>query len=321
MTLISLCMICKNEEKMLERCLNSVRDIVDEIIIVDTGSTDQTITIAKRFAATIVHYKWTKDFSAARNIGLEKATGKWILFLDADEELHYEDKEKLHYIAQNGTSRALFLKQSVLNDVKALSILHDCSLVEALLHVNGLPAFQIAKLKKIIPRISGLKQENPVVALQIIEKELGFSDYLKKQGNEGNAMDKGSDDLNDLKVVAKKFSTVSEFLQHTEHMTQTQKALKGQKQGTEAGVQLMTIHRSKGLEFKHVYVIGAVDGSLPHDFSLESARKGNNEFLEEERRLLYVAMTRAKEHLLISIPANRRRRKAVPSRFLRPLLQ
>ncbi len=216
--------------------------------------------------------------------------------------------------------RALFLKQSALNDVKALSILHDCSLVEALLHLNGLPAFQMAKLKKIIPRISTLKNERPGLALHIIEKELGFHDYVKKQGNEGNAMDKGSDDLNDLKVILKKFSSVKEFLEHADHMMLTQRALKGRKDSTEDGVQLMTIHRSKGLEFKHVYIIGAVDGSLPHDFALDSARKGNHQFLEEERRLLYVAMTRAKQQLFISIPAYRRGRKASASRFLKPLM-
>ncbi|WP_226670717.1 ATP-dependent helicase [Metabacillus litoralis] len=214
--------------------------------------------------------------------------------------------------------RALFLKQSTINDVKALSILNDCSLLEALLHVKGIPAFQLSKIKKIIPRMSSLKHEKPAVAIAIIEKELGFSDYLKKQGNEGNSMDKGSDDLNDLKVVAKKFLTVQEFLQHTDHMILTQKALKGE--NFQTGVQLMTIHRSKGLEYKYVYIIGAVDGSLPHDFSLESARKGNYEFLEEERRLLYVAMTRAKEYLFISSPSYRRGRKATTSRFLRPLL-
>jgi DNA helicase II / ATP-dependent DNA helicase PcrA len=215
--------------------------------------------------------------------------------------------------------RALFLKQSVVNDVKALSILHDCSLVEALLHVNGLPNFQKSKLKKIIPRISSLKNEKPVTALTIIEKELGFTDFLKKQGNEGNTMEKGSDDLNDLKVVAKKFLTIPDFLQHIDHMTVTQQALKGNKNNS--GVQLMTIHRSKGLEFKYVYVLGVVDGALPHDFALESARKEKYEFLEEERRLLYVAMTRAKEHLYLSVPSYRRGRKAAPSRFIKGLLR
>lgn len=216
--------------------------------------------------------------------------------------------------------RALFLKQSVLNDLKAFSILNDCSLVDALVHLKGLPAFQLAKLKRVIPRIEHLKKEKPVIALQMIEKELGFNDYLKKQGNEGNTMEKGSDDLNDLKVVARKFSTVEDFLQHSEHMVSTQKALKDQKVTQQSGVQLMTIHRSKGLEFKYVYIVGAVDGSLPHDFALDSARKGKYEYLEEERRLLYVAMTRAKEHLMISIPSYRRGRKVAPSRFLKSLL-
>lgn len=214
--------------------------------------------------------------------------------------------------------RALFLKQNTLNDVKGLSILHDCSLLDALLHVKGIPSFQISKIKKIIPRMSSLKNEKPAIAIAIIEKELGFTDYLKKQGNEGNSMDKGSDDLNDLKVVAKKFLNVEEFLQHTNHMISTQQALKGHTGDT--GVQLMTVHRAKGLEYKYVYIIGAVDGSLPHDFSLESARQGKYEYLEEERRLLYVAMTRAKEHLYISCPSNRRGRKATASRFLRPFL-
>ncbi|MDQ0230649.1 ATP-dependent helicase [Metabacillus malikii] len=223
-----------------------------------------------------------------------------------------------HVSALTELIRPLFLKQSALNDVKALSILHDCTLVDALLQLNGLPAFQMAKLKKVIPRISHLKKKKPVEAIIIIEKELGFNDYMKKQGNEGNAMDKGSDDIHDLKVVAKKFSTVESFLQHTDHMILTQKALK-EKQGSQ-GVQLMTIHRSKGLEFPYVYIVGAVDGSLPHDFALEAARKGNYDYLEEERRLLYVAMTRAKEHLLLSAPDNRRNRKAVQSRFLKPLL-
>ncbi len=86
----------------------------------------------------------------------------------------------------------------------------------------------------------------------------------------------------------------------------------------EHGVQLMTIHRSKGLEFKAVYVLGTVDGSIPHDFSLETARKGDEAALEEERRLLYVAMTRAKTAFIFVLPANRRGKTANRSRFCIP---
>lgn len=88
MAALSLCMIVKNEEKHLAKCLSSVKDVVDEIVIVDTGSTDKTLEIVKSFNANIFHFDWINDFSAARNFALSKCTGKWILYLDADEELN-----------------------------------------------------------------------------------------------------------------------------------------------------------------------------------------------------------------------------------------
>ncbi|MEB3237273.1 MAG: tetratricopeptide repeat protein [Candidatus Sericytochromatia bacterium] len=84
---LSLCMIVKNEEEVLDACLSSVRGFVDEICIVDTGSTDGTLAIAEAHGARIGHHAWTGDFAEARNKSLEMATGDWILVLDADEEL------------------------------------------------------------------------------------------------------------------------------------------------------------------------------------------------------------------------------------------
>ena len=98
---ISLCMITKNEEKYLEQCLNSVKDFVDEIIVVDTGSTDRTKEIAKKFNAKIYDFKWVDDFSAARNESLKHATKDWILVLDADEIIDKEDLDKIKNIVQN----------------------------------------------------------------------------------------------------------------------------------------------------------------------------------------------------------------------------
>ncbi|MDP4099368.1 glycosyltransferase [Paenibacillus sp. P96] len=92
---ISLCMIVRNEEKNLPRCLSSVQPIVDEIIIVDTGSTDDTIAIAKTFGAKVIQMPWQDSFSDARNRGLDEATGDWILWLDADEELDVNGANKL----------------------------------------------------------------------------------------------------------------------------------------------------------------------------------------------------------------------------------
>jgi len=86
-TLITLSMIVKNEEVMLEGCLQSVQGVVDEIVIVDTGSTDKTKDIANKYNAKIFSYKWENDFSAARNESLRHSSGEWILYLDADERL------------------------------------------------------------------------------------------------------------------------------------------------------------------------------------------------------------------------------------------
>ncbi len=80
-------MIVKDEAKTLGRCLESVRGRVAEQVVVDTGSTDATVEIARSFGAKVVHFPWVNDFSAARNFGLEHATQPWILVLDADEVL------------------------------------------------------------------------------------------------------------------------------------------------------------------------------------------------------------------------------------------
>ncbi|MBW2646414.1 MAG: glycosyltransferase [Deltaproteobacteria bacterium] len=84
---ISLCMIVKDEEKFLPQCLNSVKDYVDEMIIVDTGSTDRTVEIAESYGARIYHHPWGNNFSKHRNQSISYATGDWLLILDADEEI------------------------------------------------------------------------------------------------------------------------------------------------------------------------------------------------------------------------------------------
>lgn len=88
-------MIVKDEEKFLEGCLQSVQGVVDEIVVVDTGSTDASPEIARRYKAKVVPFEWTNDFSAARNESLRHATGEWILYLDADERLAGGQEELL----------------------------------------------------------------------------------------------------------------------------------------------------------------------------------------------------------------------------------
>lgn len=88
MTRLSLCTIVKNEEQSLPKCLETVRDLVDDIVILDTGSTDKTVEIAEQFGAKVHYFEWCNDFAIARNEALRYVEGEWVLVLDADEALN-----------------------------------------------------------------------------------------------------------------------------------------------------------------------------------------------------------------------------------------
>jgi tetratricopeptide (TPR) repeat protein len=89
---LSLCMIVRDEERCLARCLASAAPWVGEIVVVDTGSTDRSVEIAESFGARVVHFPWINDFSAARNVALDAAINEWALVLDADEEIVVDDE-------------------------------------------------------------------------------------------------------------------------------------------------------------------------------------------------------------------------------------
>lgn len=91
----SLCMIVRNEEQNLAACLESVADLMDEIVVVDTGSTDGTRDVARRFGALVFDFPWVDSFAAARNESLHHASGDWIFWLDADERLTGANRTKL----------------------------------------------------------------------------------------------------------------------------------------------------------------------------------------------------------------------------------
>lgn len=110
---ISLCMIVKNEERVLARCLDSLCGLMDEIIIVDTGSTDSTMDIARRYTDKIYTFPWHDDFSAARNFSFSKATKEYIYVADADEVLDRENQNKF-----------MQLKEALLPEIEIVQMLY-----------------------------------------------------------------------------------------------------------------------------------------------------------------------------------------------------
>jgi glycosyltransferase involved in cell wall biosynthesis len=119
MITISLCMIVKNEASRLSNCLETIKDIVDEIIIVDTGSTDDTVEIAKKYTDKIFYFEWVNDFSKARNYSFSLATKDYIMWLDADDILLEENRQKL-----------IKLKESIDKKVNCVKMVYDYSFDE-----------------------------------------------------------------------------------------------------------------------------------------------------------------------------------------------
>lgn len=104
MITVSLCMIVKNEEEILSRCLDSIADMMDEIIIVDTGSSDNTKEVAKRYTDKVYDFEWTYDFAEARNYSFSLASMDYIYCADADEVLNDFNRERFKKLKENITS-------------------------------------------------------------------------------------------------------------------------------------------------------------------------------------------------------------------------
>ena len=101
MITISACMIVKNEERVLRRCLDSLKGLYDELVIVDTGSSDSTVSIAKEYTDKVYDFEWIDDFSAARNFAMSKCSMEYIYIPDADEVLDEENRERFKLLKEN----------------------------------------------------------------------------------------------------------------------------------------------------------------------------------------------------------------------------
>lgn len=220
MLFLSLCMIVKNEENVLKRCLDSVKGIVDEIVIADTGSTDNTVKIASEYTDHIYEYEWTDSFSDARNFVQKKASGKWILVLDADE---YVDRDNL-----------IAVKEKLIKMVETID-----TVFTTIYNFTGQNGEYIAQHKSIRIYINDpvikfirtiheqLKRENAEFTSDISDLIIYHSGYLK------NTVKKKDKNLRNTRLIKKQtkktgytgfdyFNMANEFLSSQE----TQKALK-----------------------------------------------------------------------------------------------
>ncbi|MBM7644594.1 DNA helicase-2/ATP-dependent DNA helicase PcrA [Scopulibacillus daqui] len=197
-----------------------------------------------------------------------------------------------------------------------------------LVQSSDLKDYQKNKIKERIEFTRDLKDEKPLKAIRQIRQSF-YDKYLEAHHDKASLHKENiKETLDELESSAKRFDSIAAFIRFTRDIAKEQKMLSGRTKADGAdAVSLMTIHRSKGLEFPVVFLIGASEGILPHSSAIDAEQledvrvdKGKEEkvidAIEEERRLAYVAITRAKDELYISSPAFYRGQKAEISRFI-----
>ncbi|MCX8052609.1 MAG: glycosyltransferase, partial [Armatimonadetes bacterium] len=194
--LLSLCIIARDEEGFLPGCLESARDVVDEIVLVDTGSTDRTLEIARSFGADVYRFEWNDNYSDARNEAIKHARGDWILFLDADERLDQGSKSKLREAVEKPSADAyeLVFYNYCGGPVSSLSTSRD---TDEKTMPEGQPEIvhRVCRLHRNRPdyRYQGRIHENvvpsiisaggTVAELDVIVRHYGYQPEVKKQRN------------------------------------------------------------------------------------------------------------------------------------------
>lgn len=189
-------------------------------------------------------------------------------------------------------------------------------LAESLLDLSSNQRGAMARLRKIF---SLLKVKAPGDFIDYIDKELGYSKYLKDNcTNIGYSYESLKVILSNLKALAVRCNSFAAFLVRLEELEKVLEEAKLKK--GKSNLTLSTIHSSKGLEFENVFLVDLIDNIMPTRSSIESYEQGNMGELEEERRLMYVALTRAKQRLHIIVMENKNEEKVKPSRFIDEIL-
>lgn len=174
MDTLSVCIIAKNEEKYLLRCLESIKGIADEIILIDTGSVDNTISIAENFNARVIKFPWKKNFSSARNKALEMASKDWILCIDCDEALDSSQIYEIKRLLKNSQNLGFRLKLINVIDNKTYEGRHILRIIK-----NNSGFYYSGKInEKLMNSIYKDSYINEIINLEYLLYNYGF-DYTR----------------------------------------------------------------------------------------------------------------------------------------------
>lgn len=247
--------------------------------------------VVKDSIITIYDHWVAKDILAYLNISLNKnSTKDWVKIIN----------KPFRYISKDN-----------INTVK-----DEKYFIDALINKCSLHPKQVKTLNDLDIDLSYIKTLNPKDAISYIRTTLDYDRYILDYCSNRKIKINGLIEiLNELESSATNFKTINEYLDHIERVKEQIVDNKNNKEND--GVIFTTMHSAKGLEFKYVYIIGANEGTIPHEKSYEiEDHKKQLEQIEEERRLMYVAITRAEEYIYISSPCNKYGKKVSRSRFL-----
>ena len=166
---LSICMIVRDEEKALPDCLQSIQALADEIVVVDTGSTDRTIAIAERYGARVFHFEWVDDFSAARNESIRHATGDWILWVDADDRIDPKYHRRIRQLLAQPRDRAFtFILENVGGDQAT------CTQIRLFPNLPGVQ-FSMPVHEQVTPSLARLGITR-IVPVDVVVTHTGYTD-------------------------------------------------------------------------------------------------------------------------------------------------
>lgn len=181
----SACVIVKNEAKNLPNWIENIKDLVDEMIVVDTGSTDNSKEIAQAAGAQVYDFQWCDDFAAAKNFAISKAKGKWIFFLDADEyfplKCHNPLRQQMKRFSEKEALICRLINIDVYNDNKYLNSFYQMRIF------RNLPSIRyISRIHEMLTKKGKEKLKAQMLSPEIYIYHTGYSDKLKRQKAERN---------------------------------------------------------------------------------------------------------------------------------------